>query len=188
MTGLLKVVAGVVLALVVLVGGLYALRSLMSVNGRTPEGYPLLASVPGAAGFEPGTMPDKPVLGNESTSDLAVNFGYRVADTSYSYSLDLAFPNHGEQGHAKLIARHATRSAAVDVPVTRRWDAPRGAYQVAVQDRFDIEPPVPALCLKAVIGPSLATYDLKTASICIAQRDSKGDCHPETLACGQIRQ
>ena len=188
MTGLFKVIAGVVLAVAVLIGGLYALRSMMSFNGRTPEGYKLLASVPGAAGFEPETSPATPVLENESTSDLAVNFGYRVADISYSYSLDLAFPDRGEQGHAKLIARHATRSATLDVPVTRRWDAPRGAYQVAVQDRFDIEPPVPALCLKAVIGPSLATYDLKAASICIAQRDSKGDCHPETLACGQIRQ
>ncbi len=188
MTGLIKVLAGVALAIAVLLGGLYALHSLMSVNGRTPEGYKLLAAVPGAAGFEPGTMPAAPVLENQSATDLAVNFGYRVANIPYSYSLDLAFPKGGEQGHAKLIARHATHSATVDVPVTRRWDAPRGAYQVAVQDRFDIDPPVPALCLKAVIGPNLATYDLGSASVCIAQRDSKGDCHPETLACGQIRQ
>ena len=187
MTRVFKLVVGAGALAAVLVGGLYGYRSLMLYDGRTPEGYPLLAAVTGGESFEPPTRPTAPVLENQSTGDLAVNFGYRVADISYSYSLALAFPNGSEQGQAKLIARHDTRSATLDVPVVRRWDEPRHAYEVALADRFAIDPAVPALCLKAVIGPSLATYDLKDASLCIAQRDSGGGCHPETLACGAIR-
>ncbi len=187
MTKVLKAAVGVGALLLVLVGGLFGYRSLMLYDGRTPEGYPLLTAIEGSEGFEPSTLPAKPVLANQSPSDLAVNFGYRVADISYSYSLALAFPKGAEQGEAKLIARHGTRSATVDLPVTRRWDEPRHAYAVALADRFAIDPAVPALCVKAVIGPNLATYDLKDATLCIAQRDNGGGCHPETLACGAIR-
>ncbi len=187
MTKVFKVVVGAGALLLVLVGGLYGYRSLMLYDGRTPEGYPLLTAV-GGEGFEPSAPPAKPVLANQSASDLAINFGYRVADISYSYSLALAFPKGAERGEAKLTARHDTRSATVTVPVTRRWDEPRHAYAVALADRFAIDPAVPALCVKAVIGPSLATYDLKDATLCIAQRDTGGGCHPETLACGAIRQ
>ena len=188
MTKVVKAVVGVGVLLVVLVGGLIGYRSLMLYDGRTPEGYPLLTAIEGSEGFEPTTLPAKPVLENQSTDDLVVNFGYRVADISYSYSLALAFPDGGEQGQAKLVARHDARGATLDVPVVRRWDEPRHAYAVALADRFAIDPAVPALCVKAVIGPNLATYDLKDATLCIAQRDVGGGCHPETLACGAIRQ
>jgi hypothetical protein len=182
-----KLIGGAVALLILLVGGLYAYRSLMLWDGRTPEGYELLAAMPGSAGFEPKTLPVGPVLENQSAGDLAVNFGYKVGGISYSYSLALAFPGDGAQGTATLVARHATRSANLDVPVTRRWDEPRKAYQVALAGRFDIEPAVPALCVKAVVGPSLKGFDTKDASLCVAQRDVKGECHPETLACGLIR-
>ncbi len=187
MTRAFKVVVGAGVLLIVLVGGVAGYRSLMFRDGRTPEGYPLLAAVAGSESFEPPSVPTEPVLENQSPSGLAVNFGYRVADISYAYSLALAFPDGGEQGRAKLVARHDTRSATLDVPVTRRWDEPRHAYEVALAERFAIEPAVPALCIKAVIGPNLASYDLKDATLCIAQRDTRGGCHPETLACGAIR-
>ena len=73
----------------------------------------------------------------------------------------------------------------------RRFDEPRHAYAVALSGSFGAPsrggPVVPALCIKAVIGPSKADYDLTGASICVAQRDAAGECHPETLACGLIR-
>ena len=87
-----------------------------------------------------------------------------------------------------MTVRHSNRSASVESVAVRRWDEPRKAYSVALQNRFDLEPSVPALCIKAVIGPDEASYDLKNGSLCIAERDGNGTCHPETLACGLIRQ
>ena len=188
MTRTLTLIGGLVALMVVLVAGLYAYRSLMLYEGRTPEGYPMLTAMPGSESFEPAKMPAQPVLANQSASDLAVNFGYKVGGIPYSYSMELAFPPKSDSGEAKVTVRHATRNATVATPATRRWDAPRKAYSVALEDKFDIDPAVPALCIKAVIGPSETNYDLKGASLCIAQRDIKGICHPETLACGTIRQ
>ena len=188
MTGSFKVIGGAVLVLLLLVLGLYAYRKLMLFGGRTPEGYELLTAMPGATGFEPTALPSGPVLENESTSDLAVNFGYKVGTTAYSYSLALSFPGGDEHGKAKVIARHAAHSASVEATAIRRWDEPRKAYAVALIDDFGSPPGVPSLCIKAVVGPSQARFDLKDGSICIAQRDRTGQCHPETLACGLIRQ
>lgn len=188
MTRSLKLVGGAVALLVVMIGALYAYRSLMLWDGRTPEGYQMLTAVPDASGFEPGRLPAGPVLENQSTNDLTVNFGYKVANIPYSYSLALSFPPKALGGRATVTVRHATRSASTDAAVRRQWDEPRKAYAVAVQNRFEAEPNAPSLCIKAVIGPSDTSYDLKDGSICIAQRDTAGNCHPETLACGLIRQ
>lgn len=188
MTSRLKPIVSVLGLLVVLLGGLYVYRALMLWDGRTPEGYQLLTAVPDSMGFEPTELPKRPVLENQSTSDLAVNFGYRVGNVPYSYSLVLAFAPKGTDGHATVIARHATRSASIETATARRWDEPRKSYAVALQEKFDIQPSVPSLCIKAVIGPDQSNYDLKDGSVCVAQRDGHGGCHPETLACGLIRQ
>ena len=187
MNSALKLVGGLVALVVVLVAGLYGYRALMLSQGRTPEGYPLLTALPGAASFAPVEMPAHPVLENNSPDNLVVDFGYRVGGISYSYSLALAFPPDGDQGKAIVTARHASRSGTVEAATTRLWDAPREAYAVALKDSFDIDPAVPSLCIKALIGPRRTSYDLARASLCVAQRDGKGNCHPETLACGQIR-
>lgn len=196
MTRPLRLFGGVIALVLLLTAGLYSYRSLMLLDGRTPEGYQLLTPMADAQSFEPRALPAEPVLENQSPTDLAVNFGYKVAGIPYSYSLELMFPSKGagkpdaaslDIGKAKITVRHATRGATVDGAVTRRWDAPRHAYAVAVEDGFQLEPAVPALCVKAVIGPSQTGYDLKDASLCIAQRDVKGACHAETLACGLIR-
>jgi hypothetical protein len=187
MTRTLTLIGGLVVLMAALVAGLYAYRSLMLYDGRTPEGYPMLTALPGSQSFEPINLPKAPVLENQSTSDLAVNFGYKVGGIPYSYSLELAFPPGATAGRAKVTARHATRSATIDAPANRAWDEPRKAYAVALEDKFDIDPAVPALCIKAVIGPRDVGYELSGASLCIAQRDNRGTCHPETLACGLIR-
>ncbi len=188
MTRSFKVIGGAVLVPLLLVLGLFAYRKLMLFGDRTAEGYELLTAMPGATGFEPTILPSGPVLENQSTGDLAVNFGYKVGTTAYSFSLALSFPDKDEHGKAKVIARHATQSASVDATAVRRWDEPRKAYAVALIDDFGSPPGVPSLCIKAVIGPSETRFDLKDGSICIAQRDRAGHCHPETLACGLMRQ
>lgn len=188
MSSRLKPIVYVLGLLIVLVVGLYVYRTVMLWDGRTPEGYKLLTAMPDAMGFEPTDLPKGPVLENQSTSDLAVNFGYRVGDIPYSYSLVLAFAPQGMDGHATVTARHSTRSASVETATVRRWDAPRKAYAVALHEKFNIQPTVPSLCIKAVIGPDPSNYDLKDGSICVAQRGTNGDCHAETLACGLIRQ
>ena len=88
---------------------------------------------------------------------------------------------------ATVTARHAGKIAKSETPALRLWDTPRDGYAVALKDSFDMDPAVPALCLKALIGPAKVGYDLKGASLCVAQLDGAGTCHPETLACGQIR-
>jgi hypothetical protein len=170
MTRALKLAIGLGVLVVVLVAGIYGYRAVMLSEGRTPEGYQLLTSMPGAASFAPEHPPTVPVLENDSPDKLAVDFGYRVAGISYSYSLSLDFPPDADQGKAKVVARHSSREGSVETSATRFWDAPRQAYAVALQD------------------PERARYDLSHASLCVAQRDGKGNCHPETLACGLIRQ
>ena len=199
----LRLAGAVVLLFVLLVGGLYAYRSLMLFDGRTPEGFQLLTPMPNSAGFEPAAQPRGPVLANRSASGgLAVDFGYKVGSIAYSYALTLDLPRDGRQGdasqgdasqgdasqgEAEVTARHANRTASSRTAAVPRWDEPRQAYAVALTETFDTEPKVPALCFKAVVGPSLQHLDLAHASICIAQRDMQGQCHPETLACGLIR-
>jgi hypothetical protein len=182
-----KLIGGLIALVIVLVGGLYAYRSLMLYEGRTPEGYQLLTAVPGSLSFEPETLPQDPVLENQSAHDLGLNFGYKVGGIPYSYELNLRFSDSGDQGHATVTVRHATREASAETGAVRRWDEPRKAYAVAIQDKFDMQPAVPSLCIKAVIGPEIKSFDLRNASICVAQRDGTGTCHPETLACGLIR-
>lgn len=177
------IVAGVV-AVLVAVGAFFLLTR---PSGRTREGDLLLTAVPDARSFAPREMPTAPVLVDTSAHDLAVDFGYRVAGTSYSYTLALRFPPQGDDGTATVTARHAGKTATATTPALRLWDAPRDAYSVALEDKFAMDPAVPALCIKAVIGPSKTGYDLSRASLCVAQRDGAGVCHPETLACGQIR-
>ena len=188
MTRALKLAITLGVLVVVLVAGLWGYRALMFSQGRTPEGYQLLTSLPGAISFEPAKPPAEPVLTNQSDDKLAVAFGYRVAGISYSYALSLDFPPEADQGKATVVARHSSREGSTETSVTRFWDAPRDAYAVALQDTFDIDPAVPSLCIKALIGPKRTGYDLSHASVCVAQRDGKGNCHPETLACGQIRE
>ncbi len=182
--GLVGVVA---LAVAVVVLGLFAYGALMRWSGRTSEGYQILTAVPGASGFEPARLPAGPVLESQSSRDLAVNFGYRAGGIAHAYSLVLDFPPDVEEGQATLVARFAGRSATSEAPAVRRYDEPRHAYAVALHGSFGDGPGVPALCVKAVIGPSKGAYDLADASICVAQRDAAGQCHPETLACGLIR-
>ena len=184
----IKLVGGAVVLMVVLVAGIYAYRSLMLWDGRTPEGYQLLTPMPGAAGFEPTEQPKGPILENQSSSDFAINFGYKVGGIPYSYSLVLDFPRDADDGQAVVTVRHSNRSASSKSATARRWDEPRKAFAVALTDAFEIDPKAPALCLKAVIGPSKTSYDLKNGSLCVAQRDSSGQCHPETLACGLLHQ
>ena len=188
MTRALKLAIALGALVVVLVAGIYGYRALMLSQGRTPEGYLLLTSMPGAVSFAPANPPAEPVLRNQSEDKLAVAFGYRVAGISYSYALSLDFPPNSDEGKATVVARHASREGSTQTATARLWDAPRDAYAVALEDTFDIDPAVPSLCIKAVIGPKREGYDLAHASICVAQRDGKGNCHPETLACGQIRQ
>lgn len=184
----LKLIGGAIALVVLLVAGLYARRALMLYDGQTPEGYRLLTALPDAESFEPKTLPDGPVLENQSPSDLEVNFGYKVGGIPYSYTMALRFRGSGDDGRATVTVHHGARDASVETNVVRRWDAPRDAYAVAVEDKFDIiQPPVPSLCIKAVVGAQTKSYDLKAASICVAQRDGTGTCHPETLACGLIR-
>lgn len=182
-----KLIGGLAVLVAVLTLGLYLARGLSLLEGHTPEGAPLLSAMPGATGFEPASLPPNPRLRNQSDTDLAVDFGYVAGGIPYSYALRLSFPAGGDKGRASVTVRHAAREASVTSDVTRRWDGPRQAYSVALQERFETEPAVPSLCIKAVIGPQTKGYDLRAGSICVAQRDSEGACHPETLACGQIR-
>jgi hypothetical protein len=181
----LKLLGGALALVILLAGVLYAYRSMMLAEGRTPEGYKLLTAAP-AAGFEPSGLPQRPILANTASQGLAIDFGYVVGGIPYSYSLTLRFEG-SDAGRATVTARHATREASVETPAVRRWDAPRRAFAVALQDRFDLEPAVPALCIKTVIGGDSAPLDLRDASLCVAQMDATGACHPETLACGTIR-
>ncbi len=187
MARFLGLIGLVVLAVAVVATAFYAYQALMLRAGRTPEGYQILTVVPGASGFEPSRLPDGPVLESQSARDLALNFGYAVGGVAHAYSLVLAFPRESETGRAVVTARVAGRSASSECEATRRWDEPRHAYSVALSETFTDGPDVPALCMKAVIGPSKAGYELKDASICVARRDAAGQCHPETLACGLIR-
>ena len=184
----LKLIGGACALAVLLVAWRVGYRAFVQSQGRTPEGYLLLTAIPDASGFEPKDLPSGPILSNQSASDVAVNFGYKVGGIPYSYSLSLAFPPKAEAGNATLTARHGGRDASVDTPAIRRWDAPRKAFSTALEARVDPRPAVPALCIKTVLGPSDTSFELEGASICIAQRDATGACHPETLACGLIRQ
>ena len=186
MSRTLKTVAAVVLVLILLVGGLVAWR--VAVRGaNTPEGFALLTPVPGASGFEPKQRPSGPVLHNRAPGSLAVDFGYKVGGVPYGYSLALTFAPGAEQGRAAVTVHRDGRTASTDSEAVRRFDEPRKAYAVALSDKFMISPPVPALCIKAVVGPDLARYDLADGTLCVAQRDADGTCHPETLACGVLR-
>ena len=183
----LKTVAVVVLALILVVGGLVAWRIVVRGTRSTPEGFAMLTPVPGATGFEPRDRPSGPVLQNRDPGSLAVDFGYKVGGVPYGYSLALTFAPGAEQGRASIAVHHDGRTASTDSEAVRRYDEPRKAYAVALSDKFMISPPVPALCIKAVVGPDLTRYDLADGTICVAQRDAGGACHPETLACGLLR-
>ena len=181
-----KTAALAVLVLILVAGGLVAWRTI--VRGRnTPEGYALLTPVPGSAGFEPRKRPSGPALKNTGPSALKVDFGYEVGGTPYGYSLALAFAPGASEGRATVTVHRDGHDASTEGAAARRWDEPRKGYAVALSDKFMISPPVPALCIKAVLGPDLARYDLDDATLCVAQRDGGGACHPETLACGLLR-
>lgn len=183
----LKTLALVVLFAILVVGGLVAWRIVARGMRSTPDGFALLTPVPGAIGFEPKERPSGPVLRNRAPGSLAFDFGYKVGDVAYGYSLALAFQAGAEQGRASVTVHHDGHEASTDSEATRRFDAPRQAYAVALADKFMISPPVPALCIKLVTGPDLARYDLADGTICVAQRGADGTCHPETLACGLLR-
>ena len=184
----LKTVALVVLVLILVVGALVAWRFAGRGTGTTPEGFALLTPVPGATGFEPKDRPTGPELRNHAPGSLAVDFGYKVGGVPYAYSLALTFAPGAEQGRVTVTVHRDGRTASTDSEASRRFDEPRHAYSVALSTRFMISPPVPALCIKAVLGPDLARYDLAEGTLCVAQRDADGTCHPETLACGLLRQ
>ena len=86
-----------------------------------------------------------------------------------------------------ITAQRDGHSASTDTAAVRRLDEPRKAYSVALSDKFMLSPPVPGLCIKAVVGPDLDHIDLKDGTICVARRDADGNCHPETLACGHLK-
>ncbi len=182
----LKTVALALLVVILIVGGLVAWRVVVR-GTRSPEGFTLLTPVPGATGFEPKDRPSGPVLRNRAPGSLAVDFGYKVGGVPYGYSLALTFAPGREQGRAVVTVHRDGRTASTDSEATRRYDEPRKAYSVALSDKFMISPPVPALCIKAVVGPALARYDLADGTLCVAQRGADDTCHPETLACGVLR-
>lgn len=183
----LKTIALVVLVLILVGGGVVAWRVVIRSTRSTPEGFALLTPVPGATSFEPKERPSGPVLHDRTPGALAVDFGYEVGGIRYGYSLVLTFPPGSEKGRALVSVHHDGHSASTDSAATRRFDEPRKAYSVALSEKFMISPPVPALCIKAVVGPDLSRYDLADGTICVAQRDASGACHPETLACGLLR-
>ena len=127
------------------------------------------------------------MLHNKTPGALTVDFGYDVDGVPYAYTLALTFPAGAASGRAQVGVLLGGHSASTDSEATRRWDEPRKAYAVALADRFMITPAVPPLCIKAVVGPDLARYDLADGTICVARRDAAGECHPETLACGKLR-
>ena len=176
-------IVALLLLVLVLVVGWVTWRTIF--EGRDQAGASTLTPIPGAIGFEPRDRPSGPIL--RSKAGVGVDFGYKVGGTLYAYSLALAFPAGAEQGRATLVVRHDGRDASTETEAVRRWDEPRKAYAVALADKFMISPPVPSLCIKAVIGPSLERYDLADGTLCVAQRDASGTCHPETLACGLLR-
>lgn len=182
-----KVAAGVLLTAILLAGGLLAYRLASPRREALPDGYAMLTPVPGSSGFEPTQRPEAPVLRNRAPGSLAIDFGYAVGGVPYAYTLSLSFPAGAAAGRALLSVHRGGSSASTDSQAFRRWDEPRAAYAVALSDKFMTVPPMPGLCLKAVLGPALTRYDLADGTLCVAQRDGGGACHPETLACGLLR-
>lgn len=187
MSRTLKIIAAAVLVVILVVGALVAWRVLLRGSRESKTGFALLTPMPGAIGFEPKERPSGPVLRNRAPASLAVDFGYKVGGVPYEYSMTLAFQPGAEQGRASVMVHRDGHDASTDSDAVRRFDEPRKAYTVALADKFMITPPVPALCIKAVVGPDLARYDLADGTICVAQRGTDGTCHPETLACGLLR-
>lgn len=144
-----------------------------------------LTPMPGVLGFEPGERPKEPVLRSKAADGLDVDFGYRTGGTCCGYTLVLAFPPGAPTGTATIVARRDGRTTRTEMPAARRWDEPRKSYAVALSGPSGGA--APALCIKAVIGPSLDALDLADGTLCAAQRDAGGGCHPETLACGLLR-
>ena len=182
----LKMAAFALLALIIVVGGVVAWRTALRGTDHT-ERFALLTPMPGASGFEPRELPSGPVLHDATAGSLRVGFGYKVGGSPYAYDVALSFAPGAEQGRAVVTVHHDGHDASTDSEAVRRWDEPRKAYAVALADKFMIAPPVPSLCIKAVVGPDLARWDLADGTICVAQRDAAGACHPETLACGLLR-
>ena len=144
-----------------------------------------LTPVRGASGFEPRERPSGPVLRSKGAGGLDVDFAYCPGQGCCDYRLVLAFAPGAAEGRATLVARRDGRVATLESPAVRRWDEPRRSYSVALSDPG--RGAAPALCIKAVIGPSLDALDLADGTLCAAQRDAGGTCHPETLACGLLR-
>lgn len=184
MTRPLKILA---LAVLVLVGTVIVLEAYRLTSGSRPQSHAALTPMPGASGFEPKEPPSGPMLRNKAPGALDVDFAYVVGGTSYDYALALSFAPGATQGKATVRVLRGENAASTESDAVRRWDEPRHAYAVALADKFTISPPVPSLCIKAVVGPDLARFDLADGTICVAQRGTDGSCHPETLACGLLR-
>ena len=142
-------------------------------------------------GTEPAALPDAPVLKAvfSDPGHIRVDFGYAPAGgNAYAYRLDLAFAPDADRGTMGLGARGGHARDPQPIPVERRWSESRNAYLVAVsRDLGALTPPIPSLCIRAVLGPSRTQIDLGAASLCAMQRDPTGRCHPSTLACGLLR-
>jgi hypothetical protein len=141
-------------------------------------------------GTEPVALPATPVLKNNAADPglLDLSFGYKVGSTAYAYHLSLAFPADADKGTMDLAPPTGKTADAAAFPVERRFSESRKAYLIAVsRDLGAMVPAVPSLCVRAVVGPSKAGFDLSDASLCVMQRDQDGRCHPTTLACGLIR-
>ena len=184
--------------------GFIALSAVVAVAGagalvvakrRAPAGAPvdpsevLRATRAEDGGTEPVALPDGPVLRNTSRDPgrMVVDFGYRTGAGAFVYRLGLAFAGEAETGTMDLGVPRGATDSLDQFPAERRWSGSRGAYLVAVSHALARRPAVPSLCVRAVIGPTKAGFDLHDASLCVMQRDGDGRCHPTTLACGLIR-
>lgn len=191
MTSNLKLAAGLCLLFLVVAGSALVYRSTRPPSATSADAATTLSATQAEdGGTEPVALPATPVLKNNAADPglLDVSFGYKVGNTAYAYHLALAFPADADKGTMDLAPAGGKSPAAATFPVERRFSDSRKAYLIAVsRDLGAMTPAVPSLCVRAVVGPSKASFDLGDASLCVMQRDQDGRCHPTTLACGLIR-
>ena len=191
MTPNLKLAAGLCLLFLVVGGSALVYRGTRAPTAAVADAaITLSAARAEEGGTEPVALPSTPVLKNAATDpkSLAVDFGYKVGKTAYAYHLAFAFAPDADMGTMELAPTNGKAADLNPFPVERHFSESRKAYLIAVShDLGTMTPAVPSLCVRAVVGPSKTSFDLRDASLCVMQRDQDGRCHPTTLACGLIR-
>ncbi len=188
MKSLVLRIAGLGVILVLAVLGFVAYRSTMAPSEMVDAAEILSPVMAEDGGTEPSALPAAPVLKSSAREPgrAAFDFGYKVGKTTYAYRVALSFPPDVEKGTMDLGVAKDRSDSLDQFPTDRHWSESRKAYYVAVSHdlkKYD----VPSLCVRAVIGPTMASLDLSQASLCVMQRDQDGRCHPTTLACGLLR-